>query len=244
MNKLIIKILGSEKTTLYLILTIGIILGFLLGSNKAYNKSNTSFEIYHNLSSKYSAYYNINISEYLLNEDGFEIDTNMSLVGDSLLDDNVEATVYNTIEFVSEHIKFNLNGTIGEERNYGDSIQPFYSQIGVCEDYSRLAVSLLRYNGIYAKYVTGTSPNGVGHAWVEVLYPLQSRIIFWSPVDPQTNTFPSSYVDRKEFLAKDITEIQIYKKSINNNEMLIDDIINIERISFISDSGILGVLRN
>ncbi len=66
------------------------------------------------------------------------------------------------------------------------------SQEGVCQDYAHLFISVCRYNGIPARYVSGyifPSDDLVGalqmHAWVEVFVP----DLGWVGIDPTNNIF-------------------------------------------------------
>src|SRR6185312_16085662 len=68
---------------------------------------------------------------------------------------------------------------------------------GVCQDYSYLAIALLRASNLEARFITGHA--GVGfsralHSWVEVKVEDE-----WLTMDP---TWAAGYVDKGTFVAK------------------------------------------
>lgn len=73
---------------------------------------------------------------------------------------------------------------------------------GVCQDFSHLAITLLRRNGIAARYVSGYlfAPNGDSersaevntHAWLEALLPSEDRELCWIAADPTNRKLAGS----------------------------------------------------
>ena len=63
---------------------------------------------------------------------------------------------------------------------YTNAIKAFALKKGVCQDYTHIMLSMLKYHGIPSRYVAGMMVGeGATHAWVEVFYKG-----FWFGVDP------------------------------------------------------------
>jgi transglutaminase-like putative cysteine protease len=63
--------------------------------------------------------------------------------------------------------------------------QAWEKRLGVCQDYAHLTLTLCRLCDIPARYVSGFVPGeGVMHAWVEALLPLEDGRSFWFAYDP------------------------------------------------------------
>jgi len=74
------------------------------------------------------------------------------------------------------------SGSTGVETT---AVQAWEKQRGVCQDYAHVALALCRLSGIPARYVSGFVPGeGVMHAWVEALLPLDPDRAFWFAYDP------------------------------------------------------------
>ncbi len=70
--------------------------------------------------------------------------------------------------------------TPGVTNIYTDAINAFALKKGVCQDYTHIMLSMLKYRGIPSRYVAGMMVGeGATHAWVEVFYKG-----FWVGVDP------------------------------------------------------------
>lgn len=91
------------------------------------------------------------------------------------------------------------NVTYGTNQYGTDALSTYDHLVGVCTNYSQLAIALLRAAGIPARFASGDSinrqytlpiPNGYRttywnqgpHAWIEVYYPSLGE---WVPYDPQ-----------------------------------------------------------
>lgn len=84
-----------------------------------------------------------------------------------------------------------------EEMNYqSDSTdvsttaeEAFSARLGVCQDYAHIFISLMRLDGIPARYVVGMmTGEGQSHAWVEV-----NLKGYWYGFDPTNNLLADSY---------------------------------------------------
>jgi len=175
----------------------------------------TSFEAYKSMGVDYFKYYNEIPAKYLkLNDGTYDTNEAMLNLSSELRLNSVEDTIDNTIDFVISYMTADVNSSY---RNAGNSLISFEQKEGVCEDYSILAISLLRLNNISARYVIGGKQivSSSNHAWIEVLYPYSDKTLFWKPIDPQTNKFPMNYTKeiKTNLKADDIKEIHIWDKN-------------------------------
>ncbi len=101
-------------------------------------------------------------------------------------------------EYTAKTISYDVAKFRNDEFSWDDSaLKVLDLKEGVCQDYSYLAIALLRASNLEARYVTGQA--GVGfsrdrHAWVEVKVDGE-----WLTMDP---TWAAGYVDKDTFVAK------------------------------------------
>lgn len=93
-------------------------------------------------------------------------------------------------KFVAEHVAYDVEKAENDIFNIGDSaLSTLQSGIGICQDYTFLAIALLRAIGMEANFVEGDA--GERHAWVEVKVDDD-----WIVMDP---TWGSGYVQGGTF---------------------------------------------
>lgn len=93
-------------------------------------------------------------------------------------------------EYVSKNIRYDVQKYKNDEFEYDDSaIKTLQDRSGVCQDYSFLAVALLRSIDMETRFVEGYA-EGSRHAWVEVLVDGK-----WLTMDP---TWGSGYLNQQD----------------------------------------------
>lgn len=134
-----------------------------------------------------------NLKLYLKKEPNLELN-NISIIttAQNLKSDNVEATVKNIFNFVTDHLEYH-NFRI-EDRG---ALKALKQKKGDCTEYTELMIALCRANDIPARYVYGivTSPyekENVKHNWVEVYFTEYG----WVAFDP---TFADSEYGKTSF---------------------------------------------
>lgn len=100
-------------------------------------------------------------------------------------------------EYVAKNISYDVAKWDNKEFEWDDSaLKTLAEKTGVCQDYSYLAIALLRASGIEARLIEGTAISGFwpsNHAWVEAKVDG-----YWLVMDP---TWGSGYIKDKEFVA-------------------------------------------
>ncbi|MBB4824915.1 transglutaminase-like putative cysteine protease [Sporosarcina luteola] len=100
-------------------------------------------------------------------------------------------------EFTAKSISYDVDKLKNNEFEWDDSaLKVLELQTGICQDYSYLAIALLRAGGMEARYVTGTAGSGFNysrHAWVEVKVDGE-----WLAMDP---TWGAGYIEKGKFVA-------------------------------------------
>lgn len=117
------------------------------------------------------------------------------LTKDKKTDREIAKAIY---EYSAKTISYDVAKLKNDEFAWDDSaLKVLDLKTGVCQDYSYLAIALLRASGKEARFVTGHAGSGFNrarHAWVEVKVDGE-----WLIMDP---TWGSGYVDKDKFVAK------------------------------------------
>lgn len=100
-------------------------------------------------------------------------------------------------EFTAKSIAYDVQKQKNSEFEWDDSaLKVLELEKGICQDYTYLALALLRASGMEARYVAGTAGSGFNfsrHAWVEVKVDGD-----WLTMDP---TWGAGYIANGEFVA-------------------------------------------
>ncbi|MBT2691250.1 transglutaminase domain-containing protein [Bacillus sp. ISL-47] len=100
-------------------------------------------------------------------------------------------------DYVAKTISYDVKKLETDDFNWDDSaLKTLDSKTGVCQDYSYLAIALLRASNMEARFVEGTAFSGFWpqkHAWVEVK--VDGR---WLTMDP---TWGAGYIKDDKFVA-------------------------------------------
>ena len=101
--------------------------------------------------------------------------------------DSIKGKCTGTASDKAEYICNILSDTIGYEKGFTDTTttaaQAFALKKGVCQDFSHILISLLRMDGIAARYIAGLAfCDGETHSWVE--YWTGDH---WEGIDPANN---------------------------------------------------------
>lgn len=100
-------------------------------------------------------------------------------------------------EYVAKNISYDVAKWDNKEFEWDDSaLKALAEKTGVCQDYSYLAIALLRASGMEARLIEGTAISGFwpsNHAWVETKVDGN-----WLVMDP---TWGSGYIKDKQFVA-------------------------------------------
>ncbi|MCG3088458.1 transglutaminase domain-containing protein [Sporosarcina cyprini] len=100
-------------------------------------------------------------------------------------------------EYTAKNISYDVDKMKNSEFEWDDSaLKVLELQTGICQDYTYLAIALLRAGGMEARYVAGTAGAGFNysrHAWVEVKVDGE-----WLTMDP---TWGSGYIEKDKFVA-------------------------------------------
>lgn len=117
------------------------------------------------------------------------------LMSDTMSERDKAKAVY---EYTAKNISYDVNKLNNSEFNWDDSALKALEQgTGVCQDYTYLALALLRAGGMEARYVAGTAGSGFDferHAWVEVNVDGE-----WITMDP---TWGAGYLNENGFIPK------------------------------------------
>ncbi|MFS0691066.1 transglutaminase domain-containing protein [Sporosarcina sp. 179-K 8C2 HS] len=101
-------------------------------------------------------------------------------------------------EFTAKSIAYDVEKQKNSDFMWDDSaLKVLELEKGICQDYTYLALALLRASGMEARYVAGTAGAGFNfsrHAWVEVKVDGE-----WLTMDP---TWGAGYIANGEFVAK------------------------------------------
>lgn len=116
------------------------------------------------------------------------------LIKDKMSDREKAKAIY---EYTAKTISYDVKKLKNSEFEWDDSaLKVLDLKTGICQDYTYLAIALLRAAGMEARYVAGTAGSGFNfsrHAWVEVNVDGE-----WLTMDP---TWGSGYIDKGEFVA-------------------------------------------
>lgn len=100
-------------------------------------------------------------------------------------------------DYVAKTITYDVQKLRNNEFEWNDSaVKTLEEKTGVCQDYSYLAIALLRASGIEARLIEGTAISGFwpsNHAWVEAKVDGN-----WLTMDP---TWGSGYIKDDQFVA-------------------------------------------
>ncbi|WP_282142505.1 transglutaminase domain-containing protein [Cytobacillus oceanisediminis] len=100
-------------------------------------------------------------------------------------------------DYVAENVSYDVNKLETDDFSWDDSaLKTLDSKTGVCQDYSYLAIALLRASNMEARFVEGTAFGGFWpqkHAWVEVKVDGS-----WLTMDP---TWGAGYIKDDKFVA-------------------------------------------
>ncbi|MFC5602621.1 transglutaminase domain-containing protein [Sporosarcina koreensis] len=100
-------------------------------------------------------------------------------------------------EFTAKSIAYDVEKQKTSDFMWDDSaLKVLELEKGICQDYTYLALALLRASGMEARYVAGTAGSGFNfsrHAWVEVKVDGE-----WLTMDP---TWGAGYIAKGEFVA-------------------------------------------
>ncbi|MDZ5474417.1 transglutaminase-like domain-containing protein [Bacillus sp. 31A1R] len=112
-------------------------------------------------------------------------------------------------KYVASNVSYDVDKYENKEFSWDDSaLKTLQSKTGVCQDYSYLAVALLRASNIEARMIEGTAFGGFwpsNHAWVEAKVDGE-----WLTMDP---TWGAGYIKDGEFVADYNTKYFDPKKS-------------------------------
>jgi transglutaminase-like putative cysteine protease len=131
----------------------------------------------------------INFSDFLNH-------TNFTYIKKSLyppeISKNTFEPVFKYIQRINNYLRSYLSYEQGITNAATTASEVLELKRGVCQDYAHLLISILRTNGIPARYVSGYLNQGIGytgasamHAWVEVWIPGTG----WIGIDPTNNVF-------------------------------------------------------
>lgn len=116
------------------------------------------------------------------------------LVTEDMTDREKAKAIY---EFTAKSIAYDVEKQKNSEFQWDDSaLKVLELEKGICQDYTYLALALLRASGMEARYVAGTAGAGFNfsrHAWVEVKVDGE-----WLTMDP---TWGAGYIANGEFVA-------------------------------------------
>lgn len=116
------------------------------------------------------------------------------LITDTMSDREKAKSVY---EYTAKTISYDVKKLKNSEFEWDDSaLKVLNLQTGICQDYTYLALALLRAGGMEARYVAGTAGAGFNfsrHAWVEVKVDGE-----WLTMDP---TWGAGYIENGIFVA-------------------------------------------
>ncbi|ATP41636.1 transglutaminase [Solibacillus sp. R5-41] len=116
------------------------------------------------------------------------------LMTDKMSDREKAKAIY---EYTAKTISYDVKKQKNSEFEWDDSALKVLSlKTGICQDYTYLALALLRAGGMEARYVAGTAGAGFNfsrHAWVEVKVDGE-----WLTMDP---TWGSGYIKNGAFVA-------------------------------------------
>ncbi|GKV56523.1 hypothetical protein NCCP2222_24700 [Sporosarcina sp. NCCP-2222] len=100
-------------------------------------------------------------------------------------------------EYTAKSIAYDVDKLKNSDFEWDDSaLKVLELQTGICQDYTYLAIALLRAGGMEARYVAGTAGAGFNysrHAWVEVKVDGE-----WLTMDP---TWGAGYIEKDKFVA-------------------------------------------
>ncbi|MCS0791249.1 transglutaminase-like domain-containing protein [Cytobacillus firmus] len=100
-------------------------------------------------------------------------------------------------DYVAKNVSYDVNKLETDDFSWDDSaLKTLDSKTGVCQDYSYLAIALLRASNMEARFVEGTAFGGFWpqkHAWVEVKVDGS-----WLTMDP---TWGAGYIKDDKFVA-------------------------------------------
>lgn len=100
-------------------------------------------------------------------------------------------------DYVTKTISYDVGKMKNKEFEWDDSaLKTLAEKTGVCQDYSYLAIALLRAVNMEARFIEGTALGGFwpqNHAWVEVKVDGK-----WLTMDP---TWGSGYIEKDQFVA-------------------------------------------
>ncbi|MCS0674741.1 transglutaminase family protein [Cytobacillus firmus] len=100
-------------------------------------------------------------------------------------------------DYVAKNVSYDVNKLETDDFSWDDSaLKTLDSKTGVCQDYSYLAIALLRASNMEARFVEGTAFGGFWpqkHAWVEVKVDG-----IWLTMDP---TWGAGYIKDDKFVA-------------------------------------------
>ncbi|MDN4608423.1 transglutaminase domain-containing protein [Sporosarcina highlanderae] len=116
------------------------------------------------------------------------------LITDGMSDREKAKAIY---EFTAKSIAYDVEKQKNSDFNWDDSaLKVLELEKGICQDYTYLALALLRASGMEARYIAGTAGSGFNfarHAWVEVKVDGE-----WLTMDP---TWGAGYIQKGEFVA-------------------------------------------
>ncbi|WP_243458228.1 transglutaminase family protein [Sporosarcina sp. Te-1] len=116
------------------------------------------------------------------------------LMTDTMTEREKAKAVY---EYTAKSISYDVDKMKNSEFEWDDSaLKVLELQTGICQDYTYLAIALLRAGGMEARYVAGTAGAGFNysrHAWVEVKVDGE-----WLTMDP---TWGAGYIEKDKFVA-------------------------------------------
>lgn len=116
------------------------------------------------------------------------------LIKESMSDREKAKAVY---EYTAKTISYDVKKMKNNEFEWDDSaLKVLDLKTGICQDYTYLAIAILRAGGMEARYIAGTAGSGFNfarHAWVEVKVDGE-----WLTMDP---TWGAGYIDKGEFVA-------------------------------------------
>lgn len=116
------------------------------------------------------------------------------LITEEMSDREKAKAVY---EFTAKSIAYDVEKLKNSDFEWDDSaLKVLELEKGICQDYTYLALALLRASGMEARYVAGTAGAGFNfarHAWVEVKVDGE-----WLTMDP---TWGAGYIANGEFVA-------------------------------------------
>lgn len=116
------------------------------------------------------------------------------LITDNMSDREKAKAIY---EFTAKSISYDVEKQKTSDFMWDDSaLKVLELEKGICQDYTYLALALLRASGMEARYVAGTAGSGFNwsrHAWVEVKVDGE-----WLTMDP---TWGAGHIAKGEFVA-------------------------------------------